>query len=249
MQNYPLVSVVTVVYNGVDTIERTVKSVIDQDYPNLEYVIIDGGSGDGTLDILKKYRGNIDQLIIESDDGLYDAMNKGIRVSSGDYLWFINAGDEVGDNSLLKRVFSNHSLADIYYGDTLIVNDNGQEIGLRRLKPVKNIEWKHFNRGMLIGHQAAIVSRSVASYYNLKYRFAADYEWLLLALKNSSTRIYTGEVMCRFLDGGLTKKNIVPGLKERYNIMVKYFGWFKTFYCHIPIAIKFLLYLIKHRRF
>jgi glycosyltransferase involved in cell wall biosynthesis len=114
----PRVSIVTVVYNGEATLERTILSVKSLNYSNLEYIIIDGASKDGTLDIVERHKEVVSRLISEPDKGLYDAMNKGLDLASGDYVWFINSGDEVADPELLNRIFGINSSADIYYGAT-----------------------------------------------------------------------------------------------------------------------------------
>jgi glycosyltransferase involved in cell wall biosynthesis len=245
----PKVSIITVVYNARTTLERTILSVISLDYPYVEYLVVDGGSTDGTLDVIKEYEEHINAWISEPDKGLYDAMNKGLNMSSGDYVWFLNAGDEVAAPEVLTRLFQQAVGADIYYGDTMIVDLEGKEIGHRRLSPPKALTWTDFRRGMLVSHQSILVARSLAGCYDLKYRFSADYDWVLSALKRARVVVNGQMVMSRFLDGGLTKKNIVPGLKERFNIMRKNYGFFATFFHHIPITCSFLRYLIINRRF
>jgi len=247
--NKPVVSIITVVFNGIDTLERTIKSVVNQTYQNIEYIIVDGGSNDGTQNLIKNYENHISKWISESDNGLYDAMNKGIRLSSGDYFWFINSGDEIAANDTLQKVFEKTNSADFYYGQTVMVDNDNQIIGARRLTPPDNLTWKDFRNGMLVSHQSVIVSRKVAGEYNTNYRFSADYEWTLSALKKSSKIVNTRIALSKFLDGGLTKKNILPGLKERFKIMRKNFGLFSTILYHIPIGFRFVWYYLKNRRF
>jgi hypothetical protein len=102
---------------------------------------------------------------------------------------------------------------------------------------------------MLVSHQSFIVSRKVVGLYNLRYRFSADFEWCLMALKKSHTICNTHMVLSRFLDGGLTKKNILPGLRERFAIMVQNFGFFPTVVRHLALGIRLLWYIVKHKRF
>ncbi len=245
----PKVSVITVVFNGETTIERTIKSVVSQTYPNLEYLIVDGGSSDGTNAVVQKYIDKISAFISEPDKGLYDAMNKGMVQATGDYFWFINSGDEIVGSDTLAEVFKSNSLADIFYGETVIVNEDGMELGLRRLSPPAKLTWKDLKRGMLVSHQSVIVHRRICGSYNLKYRFSADYDWLLSALRKSNRVINTQMVLSRFLDGGLTKKNILPGLRERFQIMVQNYGTISTIIHHVPISLKFIYYFVKHKRF
>ena len=102
----PKISVVTVVYNSEALIENTVKSIINQSYSHIEYIVVDGGSTDGTIDILNRYKKNISTLISEPDHGIYDAMNKGIRLATGDFLVFINSGDKFSSHDILEKIFS-----------------------------------------------------------------------------------------------------------------------------------------------
>ncbi|MCU4174156.1 glycosyltransferase family 2 protein [Carboxylicivirga sp. N1Y90] len=243
------VSIITIVYNGRDTLEKTIKSICSQTYNNIEYIIVDGGSTDGTVELIKRYESSISKWISEPDKGLYDAMNKGIKMATGDYLWFINSGDEVFAPDTLSQLFDQNPTADIYYGDTVMIDSLGQLIGERRLQPPKQLSWTDFKNGMLVSHQSILIARNIASLYNTKYTFSADFEWCLVALKKAKTVVNTELVLSRFLDGGLTKQNIVPGLKERFRIMVNYFGLFSTLWHHIPISFRFVLYVIRNKRF
>jgi glycosyltransferase involved in cell wall biosynthesis len=238
-----------VVFNARATLERTITSVRALDYPQIEYLLIDGGSTDGTLDLIRQYEDCITHWVSEPDKGLYDAMNKGLVMATGDYVWFLNAGDEVSAPEVLTRLFEHAPYADIYYGDTMIVDIEGNEIGHRRLTPPENLSWKDFRRGMLVSHQSVLVARHLAEPYDLHYRFSADYDWVLTALRRAKTIVNGQMILSRFLDGGLTKSNILPGLMERFNIMRKNYGFLATIFHHIPITCRFLRYLLINRRF
>ncbi|HZH55525.1 MAG TPA: glycosyltransferase family 2 protein [Sphingobacteriaceae bacterium] len=120
----PTLSVITVVYNNVKDIARTLHSVLDQSYPHIEYVVVDGGSTDGTLAVLRQYEDRISQLISEPDEGIYDAMNKGLRMATGDYVLFMNSGDELYASNTVEAVFASASDSDIYYGETELRNES-----------------------------------------------------------------------------------------------------------------------------
>ncbi len=245
----PKISIITVVFNGANTLEATIKSIINQTYTNIEYIIIDGSSNDGTLDIIKKFDAKISKWISEPDKGIYDAMNKGIHISTGDYVWFMNSGDEIANSKVLENIILLNLDSDIYFGDTIMIDSYGNEIGNRRLTPPEKLNWKSFKRGMLVSHQSFIAKKEIIQPYNLAYKFSADFEWCLLAMKKAKQITNTHLILSKFLDGGITKQNIIPGLKERFKIMVKQYGIIPTCYNHIFIGFKFFLFLMKNKRF
>ncbi|WP_430811394.1 MULTISPECIES: glycosyltransferase family 2 protein [unclassified Carboxylicivirga] len=247
----PLISIITIVYNGVNTLQKTIDSIAAQEYSNIEYIIIDGASNDGTIDLIKDNKDVVSKWISEPDEGLYDAMNKGLKLASGHYVWFINAGDEIyAPNTLAQLVEQlEGSLPDVIYGDTLMIDADGNEIGERRLQPPSALCWRDFRRGMLVSHQSILVARAIAAPYNTHYRFSADYEWCLQALKAASSVYNSRQILSRFLDGGLTKQNIIPGLRERFDIMRRYFGLLSTLWQHIPIGMRFVCYVARNKRF
>ncbi|MEN9444618.1 MAG: hypothetical protein RIS47_1508 [Bacteroidota bacterium] len=247
----PKITIITVVFNGAEVLERTIQSIVNQSYVNTEYLVIDGGSTDGTTEILWKYNDYIEYWLSESDNGLYYAMNKALRLGKGDYLLFINAGDELYSLETLTEIFSQTktNLPDVYYGDTLIIDPQGEPIGLRRLSPPETLTWKSLQQGMLVSHQSIIVSAKLAYNYDLQYRFSADFDWMLRVLKNATNIHNTHLIISRFMDGGLTKKNIKPGLKERFRIMRKNYGLLLTLYNHFMLSFRFWTYFAKNKRF
>lgn len=246
----PVVSIITVVYNDAAGLKRTMESVQQQTYPNIEHIIIDGASTDGTPDLLKKEGGKAACWTSEPDAGLYDAMNKGLKAAGGDYVWFMNAGDLIYSKDTTTRIFSGDTgFADIYYGDTMIVNDAYEEIGLRRLRPPEKLNWRSFRKGMLVCHQAIIVKRTIAGPYDLKYRHSADFDWVVRALKKAGTIVNTGIILASFLDGGHSKQNIRPSLKERFQSMSSHYGFLSTLISHIPIAFRFIRFYSREGRF
>ena len=118
----PVVSIVTVCYNAVGVIEKTVTSVLNQTYKKIEYIVVDGASSDGTIEILNNYRSHISTLVSEPDKGIYDAMNKAIDMVSGEWILFLNAGDSFVDNNVLSHVFQREGLEkySVIYGDTIM---------------------------------------------------------------------------------------------------------------------------------
>jgi glycosyltransferase involved in cell wall biosynthesis len=248
--NQPKISIITVVFNSEKLIETTIESVLSQTYPNIEYVIIDGNSTDGTVSIIKKYESQVAFFLSEPDRGLYDAMNKGLEHATGDYVCFLNSGDKLYSNITLEKAFGNLDyIPDIVYGETMIVDPEGKELGLRRLKAPENLSWKSFKDGMVVCHQSIYIKRNIAEKYNLDYKISADYEWVLKALKKAQTIHNSGLILTRFLDGGMNKKNIRRGLTERLKIMIKHYGLFQVIFNHVIIGTKFLIFYFKNKRF
>ena len=144
---HPKFSIITVTYHAGKVLEDTIQSVIYQTYRHVEYIIVDGGSKDNTLEIVRKYRDRISIVVSEPDKGLYDAMNKGIRLATGDYLCFLNAGDELHENETLQRMvhtLKGKELPDVIYGETAIVDEEGHFLHMRRLQAPDVLHWKSF---------------------------------------------------------------------------------------------------------
>ena len=237
-----LFSIITVTYNASRWLERTIQSVISQSYPHIEYLIIDGNSTDGTLEIIKKYQPTIAHCVSEPDKGLYDAMNKGLKLASGDYVWFLNAGDTIySDNTVqeIVNILEFENIPDIIYGETQIVDEQNQPLAMRRLKAPEKLTWKSFRMGMLVCHQSFLVKRIIAESYDLQYRFTADYDWCIRCMKKASTIFNTHLILSRFLEAGLSATNRKESLKERYRIMCEYYGKIPTQICHIWFAVRF----------
>lgn len=239
----PIISVITVTYNASRWLEHTILSVLSQSYPHIEYIIIDGASNDTTVDIIKQYASGMAYWVSEPDNGLYDAMNKGIQKATGDYIWFINAGDSLYTADTVQRVVSKLQkksvLPDILYGETAIVDENGKSLGMRRLKAPKKLTWKSFRMGMLVCHQSFITKRTLAPLYNLTYRYSADFDWCIRCMKQAKGIYNTRIILSNFLDGGTSTTQRKASLKERYRIMCDYYGTFTTILFHGWFAMRF----------
>lgn len=244
------ISIITVVYNSERFIRRTIESIVGQDYPAIEYIIIDGKSKDSTMEIVNEYRDRIAVVVSEPDKGLYDAMNKGLRLATGDYVLYINSGDALASPTLLTDIFNNTPAdSDVIYGDTHITDEEGNIIHSRRHRPPEKLSWKDFRRGMLVCHQSFIARRTLCSEYDTNYRYAADYDWCLKVLLKSKVITNYGKEISLFMDGGQTKRTIVPGLKERYRIMCKHYGKVTATLWNFLLGIKFGWWMIWHRWF
>ena len=175
------ISVITVCYNAVETIEKTMLSVLNQTYPSIEYIIIDGGSTDGTVDIIKKYADKLAYWISEPDKGIYDAMNKGIEKCTGEWVNFMNAGDKFVDNDIINKIgfeiLPNHIL--YVYGDNLNLQENGCQT-YKKSYPLSKI-----SRGIICCHQSTFISTKFKDfiYFNTNYKISADYYQQLFIYK------------------------------------------------------------------
>lgn len=246
MHNHPTpkFSVITVCYNAEATIEDTIQSVISQTYHHVEYIIVDGASKDRTMDIVNRYREHIAIVVSERDKGLYDAMNKGIGLATGDYLCFLNAGDSFHeDDTLQQMVHSIHTpqLPDVLYGETELVDHEGHFLRMRRLSAPDVLTWKSFRQGMLVCHQAFFPRRDLVMPYDLRYRFSADFDWCIKIMKKSKVLQNTHLTLIDYLAEGMTTRNHKASLKERFRIMTRHYGWTSTLAFHLWFVLRLLL--------
>ena len=244
----PKLSVITIVYNNARDIERTMLSVLNQSYKNIEYIVIDGASTDGTLNIIKKYENRLAKLISEKDKGIYDAMNKGLAQATGDYVLFMNSGDEIYELDTVAKVFTTAPNADIYYGETEMYDENWNSLGRRRHEAPETFNWRSFKYGMSISHQAIYIKRSLAEPYDLKYKYSADIDWIIKIAKKASNIVNTHLYVAKYLVGGMSKQKHHESLKERFKIFSHYYGFVANVINHVVIAFNLAFYFLKHRR-
>ena len=218
------VTLITISYNNEKEISQTIKSVINQTYSNIEYIIVDGASKDLTLKIIEEYGSNISKVISEPDKGIYDAINKGIKNATGDIIGLIHAGDELYDNNVIEKVVRcfTESNIDALYGHSKILSEDGSKVVRINKSPEYNE--RLFPLGWFPSHQSFYASRELFDHlglYNLKYKIAADYELLFRF-------IYVNKVIVKLLDEYLIKfkvggtstksvKNIIKLNKECIN--------------------------------
>lgn len=241
----PVFSVITVTYNAAAVLEDTIQSVIAQTYHHVEYIIVDGASKDGTTGIIDRYRDRIARVVSEPDGGLYDAMNKGIALATGDYLCFLNAGDSFHEDDTLQQIV--HSLAPhdtlpgVIYGETDLVDCEGHFVRKRRLSAPEVLTWKSFRQGMLVCHQAFFARRDLVEPYDLRYRFSADFDWCIRVMKKAHVLHNAHLVVIDYLDEGLTTANRRASLLERFRIMCRHYGVASTVLHHAWFVVRLLL--------
>lgn len=236
----PIFSIITVTYNAETTIEVTLRSVQQQTYRNIEHLIIDGGSEDNTLYIIKENKDNTTRVISEPDQGLYDAMNKGIHFATGTYLCFLNAGDTFHANDTLEKMAQKAQDADILYGETAIVDSDRHFLHMRRHKAPEVLTWKSFQQGMLVCHQAFFVKRTLVEPYNLEYKYSSDFDWCIRMMKKADVICNTHLILIDYLDEGMTTRHHKASLLERLHIMAKHYGWCEAIIMHLWFIIRLL---------
>ena len=259
----PRISIVTITYNAAPVLQRTLDSVLQQSYPYVEHLIIDGASTDATVTMAHDYKEETDQtasshdVVIQSepDNGLYDAMNKGLRLATGDYICFLNAGDSLPTTDTLELMADRLKAIDedglprpaVLYGDTDIVDNDGNFLHHRRLQPPEQLSWRSFRQGMLVCHQAFYARMDLAKQtpYDLQYRYSADVDWCIRIMKLADERglslINLHAVVANYTEEGQTTLHHRDSLKERYRVMCRHYGQLPTLFMHLWFVIRAIL--------
>ena len=211
------VSIITITFNSAETIEDTIQSVLSQDYPNIEYILVDGASKDGTLEIIERYRNSISTVISERDNGIYDAMNKGVALATGDVIGILNSDDFYADATVISDIVRTMQLAgsDACYADLVYVDRNDTN---RIIRSWKSGDYRQgqFLRGWMPPHPTFFVKRSIYEThgtYSLELSSAADYELMLRFIhKHAISLSYLPRVITKMRTGG--QSNV--SLKNRW---------------------------------
>jgi glycosyltransferase involved in cell wall biosynthesis len=240
MDQKPSVAIITVVYNAESVVERTMKSVANQTWPNIQHMVIDGKSSDATLSIVNKFSRPELVVFSEKDKGIYDAMNKGLNMAKADYILFLNAGDELYSDATIADMFAVSANADFYFGNTAVMNHEGTILGDRRLSPPENLTWRSLQRGMVVSHQSVMVKTALAVQYDLSYQISADIDWTIRTLRSCKSIVNTHIYVSRFLEGGVSSSRRKQGLKERFFILAKHYGWLNVIWNHMLIVFRFV---------
>lgn len=250
-------SIITITYNAEKVLQRTLDSVRSQTYRDMEHLIIDGASTDETVAMADAYRQRASYDVVvrsEPDKGIYDAMNKGLRLATGDYVVFMNAGDTFHDERTLERVLGgitelrNSETPElrpaVIYGDTDIVDSEGRFLRKRHLSVPDRLTWRSFRKGMLVCHQAFYARQDIARDipYDLQYRHSADVDWCIRVMKEAERRHLplrrVPGVVADFMDGGNTTQNHRASLKERFTVMRRHYGLFTTLTMHAWFIVR-----------
>ena len=251
-------SVVTITYNAAAVLRPTLDSVMMQDYPNVEHLIIDGASTDETLAIAKAYQkqsdeaenGHVVKIQSEPDKGLYDAMNKGLRLATGDYIVFMNAGDRFPEADTLDKVMLAAVVGDgeerpaVLVGNTDIIDDKGNFLYHRRLSPPERLTWRSFRYGMVVCHQAFYARTDIARSlpYDTAFRYSADVDWCIRVMKEGERQHLLlrniHAVVANYMEEGQTTIHHKDSLKERFDVMNRHYGLLTTILLHAWFAVR-----------
>lgn len=231
------ISIITVSLNIVDAIELTLRSIVSQTFQDFEWIVIDGSSTDGTIDVINKYSERINVFISEPDGGPYDAMNKGIIRATSDYLIFINGGDYIESPTTLEKIFYHKLCADIIYGNIITIDRYGHHFLM--VLPSKITKSFHYRK--TLPHQSTIIKRSLfkdIGLYDTSYKIAADYDFTMKALfKYKSTTQYIKETFSVFSSGGISSDSIKRE-KEKNIIRKKTFKYTQRILLHLYVDMK-----------
>jgi glycosyltransferase involved in cell wall biosynthesis len=236
------ISIITVVYNAEKFIEETINSVISQSYENIEFLIVDGKSTDKTLEIIDKYRNDISAVISESDSGIYDAMNKGMGLASGDFVTFLNAGDSYVDKETVKNIFEKvGDDIDVVYGDYIaILND--KEVYKKARPFIRESLYKYVTA--TVCHQAIFVKREISPNYNLSYILKGELDWYFNILKAKPIKFeYISVPVVFYKRGGVGEQKYFLNLKEIMGVIYKNGGVFGLLKAH-RFFIKYCIKII-----
>jgi glycosyltransferase involved in cell wall biosynthesis len=255
------ITYVTITYNAAAVLQRTLDSILQQDYEDIVHLIIDGASTDDTLVMIDDYvehsnamgNGHRIQVMSEPDKGIYDAMNKGLRSLDGDYVCFLNAGDFLPAKDTVSKIVEHISLASgdgnmpaVVYGDTDIVDGEGRFLHHRRLSPPEKLSWKSFRQGMLVCHQAfyARTDFAIATPYDMQYRYSADVDWCIRVMKAAAKEnvplLNLKMVVANYTQEGQTTLHHRESLLERYRVMEHHYGRIQTFLLHCWFVVRAL---------
>ena len=255
----PKVSIITITFNAGRFLKNTIESIISQTNKEFEYLIVDGGSTDNTLDIIKQYENHryfsYDEAmsrdiadcneivwISEPDKGLYDAMNKGLHFAQGDFVWFVNAGDKIYNNGTLQRIVDTigaNPNCDVVYGQSIIIDEEENILGERHKIAPKDLTLSSLLNGLVVCHQSILVRKAIAPDYDIQYRISADYDWVCKVLAKSAQNCYIDDYLSRFMIAGVSARQRKKSWIERYRIMKKHFGIMATLWAHVKIIAKY----------
>lgn len=235
----PTVSIVTVTYNASSLIEKTLNNIKEQDYPNKEIIVVDGNSTDGTTDIIKRHAalGSVTKWVSENDNGIYDAMNKGANMTTGEWVIFMNAGDYFASDNILSQIFSQDlSDADVVYGD--VVKDG-------QIKKAPN-KYYIYHR-MLFCHQCVFTRRRwlIDFPFDTRHKLSADYKSFISLYQNNARFKYISLPIAVFDTGGISNRQRSKGLRDNISVIWETFPFFQRIKLIARLAVPYIMCVLR----
>ena len=240
-----MLSIITITFNNFNGLKNTISSI---NYElDIEHIIIDGASSDETPAFLQSI--DIPNLswLSEPDQGIYDAMNKGLSRATGDYVLFMNAGDQFYSHDSLRSIIDLLTMdqPDVFYSDTMYIDAKGQSLGLRSqitTRPLPDqLTWQSMRYGMLVCHQSFIVKKSLAPPYILG-NLSADIDWQIRCLKKAKNIHRSPKIIARYLIGGTSQQQKIKSLTDRFSVMLRHYGWLTTLAMHVYFVFRSLAF-------
>ena len=237
-----MLSIISICYNNLAGLKKTLQIFEEKQFQNIEIVVVDGGSKDGTLDYLNSQT-ICKNFVSEPDKGIYNAMNKGMKMANGDYFWFLNSGDFAHSEKVIHEILELlKTNPDVVYGETILVKSNYEIVGKRseisKKKLPENLNWKSLKQGMSVGHQSFIIKKEKCLQYDEWLKYVSDIDWMIRCLKGCKTCLQTKAPIANFSLDGFSSQKRKESNKERFFVLQKHYGFISNLWHHLQILIR-----------
>ena len=238
-------SVISITYNNYEGLLKTLEGFKQAAHADIELVVVDGGSKDQTPSFLTSQT-FVQKWVSEPDKGIYNAMNKGLQMASGDYVWFLNAGDYVEHWSSVEAVLKAIEKGpDVLYAETMMVDAAGKHLGTRSSYTTQTLpqalSWRSLRMGMTVCHQSFVIKRSLAQTYDESLRYVADIDWMIRCLKTCQQIVLLPGIIANFTVDGFSSTHRNNSNKERFKVLQKHYGFLPNLLAHIGIVLRQVL--------
>jgi len=247
----PVISIITVTKNDAPGLLATLESIAKQTYRNIEYIVIDGGNDKRSASAVSKYRPIVSYYTRAPDNGIYDAMNRGLNRASGEFVCFINAGDCLYSRDTLQLVADSiDQEVDVVFGEVMFVDKNHRDLGLRSQVTTQQLPqkltWRSMEFGMVVSHQGFYARKALAPAY-IKDNLCADIDWVIRILKSSRRNVRVNEPLAKFAVGGTSTRRFRRAMWDRFKVLSKHFGMVRTIFNHVSIIARRALFRVRAR--
>lgn len=242
----PAISIITITRNDAPGLGATLSSIARQTYANIEFVVIDGGDDEESPALISANEILVNRYVREPDRGIYDAMNKGLDLATGEFLCFVNSGDCLFSEDTLQQVADAiDGEVDVVFGEAMLVDGNYRDQGLRSQattqKLPEELNWRSMEFGMVVSHQAFYARRTLAPRY-IGGNLCADIDWVIRILKASRKNVRVDKPLAKFLSGGISQRRYWTSMWDRYHVLSSHFGRIRTTLNHPAIIVRSLFF-------